>query len=49
MEGCGVIFIDEYERLPPATGGKGGQRNKVGYLVVPQPMTVDEWQAAFAR
>jgi len=47
-EGCGVIYLDEYEKLPPAVARRKGQRRKVGYLVVPRPMTMAEWQAEYA-
>lgn len=47
QEYCGVIYTDEYERLAIPMYSKGS--NKVGYLVVPRPMTLDEWQAEYAH
>lgn len=46
--GCGVIYYDEYEKLPPAVDGKSRQKNRVGYLVVPRPLTLSQWEAACA-
>ena len=48
-EGCGVIFIDEYEKLPPVIDGQGSRNSKTGYLVVPRPMSIEQWEAEFAR
>lgn len=46
-EYCGVIYTDDFEKLViPANCQRNG---KVGYLVVPRPMTLDEWQAECAR
>jgi hypothetical protein len=47
-EYCGVIYADDYEKLVIPADGKG-RKSKVGYLVVPRPLTMAEWQAAFAR
>jgi hypothetical protein len=46
-EYCGVIYIEDFEKLViPANSRRS---NKAGYLVVPRPMTLDEWQAEYAR
>ena len=43
---CGVITYDEYEKLtftddrPHVVNG-----NKVGYLLVPKKLTLEEWEA----
>ena len=49
QEYCGVIYSDDFEKLVIPTDGKDNRKNKVGYLVVPRPMTLDEWQVEFAR
>lgn len=46
-EYCGVIYTDDYEKLVIPANSEGSR--KVGYLVVPRPMTLDEWQAEYAR
>lgn len=46
-EYCGVIYTEDFEKLVIPANRRGN--NKVGYLVVPRPMTLDEWQAKFAR
>ncbi|MBV5329069.1 MAG: hypothetical protein JZU65_15820 [Chlorobium sp.] len=48
-EYSGVIYIDEYEKLIIPANGRSGRKCKVGYLVVPRPMTMAEWQAEYAR
>ena len=48
-EYCGVIYIDDFEKLVIPTDGKGSRKNKVGYLVVPRPLSLAEWEAACAR
>lgn len=49
-EGSGVIFQDEYEKLPPATEScRNGRRNRVGYLVVPKQLNAAEWENACAK
>ncbi|MBV5329715.1 MAG: hypothetical protein JZU65_19165, partial [Chlorobium sp.] len=48
QEHCGVIYTDEYEKLVIPTTGRSGRKNKVGFLVVPRPMTMAEWQAEYA-
>lgn len=49
QDGCGVIYIDEFEKLPPPTKCHNGRRRKVGYLVVPRPLTAVEWEIECAR
>jgi len=44
QEHCGVIFIDEYEKLVLPARGRGGRTSKVGFLVVPRPLTAAEWE-----
>lgn len=46
-EYCGVIYTDDFEKLVIPANSNGS--NKVGFLVVPRPMTLDEWQAKVAR
>jgi len=43
-EYCGVIYMDEYEKLVIPTTGRSGRNNKVGFLVVPRPLTAVEWE-----
>ena len=48
-EYCGVIFTDEYEKLIVPPEGNNGRNNKVGFLVVPRPMSLLEWEAEYAQ
>ncbi len=47
-EYSGVIFFDEYEKLIIPAEGNNGRKNKVGFLVVPRPLTIAEWEAEYA-
>lgn len=47
QEYCGVIYTDDFEELVIPANNK--RNKKVGYLVVPRPMTLDEWQTEYAR
>jgi len=49
QEYCGVIFIDEYEKLVIPAKGRNGRKNKVGFLVVPRPLPAAEWEIDCAR
>jgi len=49
QDGCGVIYQEDYARLPTTSNCKGGRKNKIGYLVVPRPMTLSEWQAEYSH
>ena len=48
-ECSGVIFFDEYEKLMASDEGNNGRKNKVGYLVVPRPLSVADWEAEYAQ
>lgn len=48
-EYCGVIYIDDYEKLVIPARGHNGRKNKVGFLVVPRPLTAVEWENEGAR
>ncbi len=47
-EYCGVIYTDDYEKLLIPVD-KNGRKMKIGYLVVPRPLSLAEWEAACAR
>jgi hypothetical protein len=45
----GVIYFDEYEKLIIPSEGHNGRKNKVGYLVVPRPLSITEWELEYAE
>lgn len=50
QDGCGVIFIDVFLKLPPLPEHHNGRRRKVGYLVVPRrSLTAAEWELECAQ
>lgn len=42
---CGVITVEEYEKLTIPDAPEGGNKRRVGYLVVPGRKSEEEWGA----
>ena len=45
--GCGVIYQDEYEKLVFIDEPTERHGNRVGYLVVPRKLTLEEWEEKY--
>lgn len=46
---CGVMYIDEFEKLVLPAEGRSGRARKVGFLLVPRPLTAAEWESDCVR
>jgi len=48
-EYCGVIYIDEYEKLAASDEGFRRSTGKFGFLVIPRPLSLDQWELEYCQ
>jgi hypothetical protein len=44
---CGVVFQDEFEMIEIPDVPLGRNRCTIGYLVVPRPLTMEQWDRKY--
>lgn len=44
---CGVICCDDFEKMEFPDEPSGRNRCTIGYLVIPRPLTVEEWKKKY--